>query len=256
MYERCIYQNNQLADVICQLRFPEILRIGTEPPAEFQERIRQAYPLYSVKEEAQPAKLSGPPGNLRVENGTSVKNHQFTTADGVWRINLSTTFISLACTRYPNWEEFAARLDQPLAAFIQVYQPAFFSRIGLRYMNFISRISLGLEATPYCELFHPAYLGVLNDGLISENAATRSTVDAEYRLADGCQVRLHAGPGMVTQNGRRDQEAKFIFDQDLFITEDLPVQQVASGIQLLHSHAFPIFRNAITDLLHNAMQPE
>lgn len=256
MTERCIYQNNQLADVICQLRFPVILRIGAEPPAAFQEAIRNTYPLYSVKEEAQPAKLSGSPGNFRVENGSTVKNYQFTSADGIWRINLSVNFISLACTRYPRWEEFAARLDQPLAAFIQIYQPAFFSRLGLRYMNFISRTALGLEGTPYCDLFRPAYLGVLGDGIIPENTAIRSTVDAEYQMQDGCHVRLHAGPGMVTQNGQKDQEAKFIFDQDLFITENVPVQQVASKIQMLHSHAFPIFRNAITDLLHNAMQPE
>ena len=42
--ERCVYQNNQLADVICQLRFPEILSISANLPAQFQDAIRDAYP--------------------------------------------------------------------------------------------------------------------------------------------------------------------------------------------------------------------
>ena len=43
---RCIYRNNQIAEVICQFRFPEILKIASDPPAAFQEAIRAAYPQY------------------------------------------------------------------------------------------------------------------------------------------------------------------------------------------------------------------
>ncbi|MBO5318095.1 MAG: TIGR04255 family protein [Oscillospiraceae bacterium] len=253
---RCIYQNNQLADVICQLRFPEILRIGTQVPADFQEAIRSDYPIYSLREETHPPRLTGTPENFHVEKGGTTKNHQFTSADGIWRVNLTSNFISLSCARYHRWEAFAAKLDKPLVAFIQTYQPAFFTRIGLRYMNFISRSSLDLDGTPFYDLIQDAYLGILGNGLIPEHTANRSTVDAEYRLADGCHVKLHAGLGMVKQNGKDDPETKFILDQDLFFMQTCPVQEVADTIQSLHTHAYPIFRNAITDLLHNAMQPE
>ena len=40
---RCIYKKNQLAEVICQLRFPEILTIETTIPAQFQEAIREDF---------------------------------------------------------------------------------------------------------------------------------------------------------------------------------------------------------------------
>lgn len=253
---RSIYRNNQLAEVICQLRFPQILRIESEAPAAFQEAIRHIFPMYTVRQEMQSPRLSGTPENIHLEKGAGFANHQFATPDGVWRINLTSNFISLSCSQYTCWEHFAARLDKPLAAFIRTYQPALFTRIGLRYINFISRRALGLEDTTYCDLIRPAYLGVLSDGLIPENSASRSTVDAQYLLPDGCQVKLHAGPGMVTKNSLQDKEAKFVFDLDLSITQNQPVQRVADSIQLLHSHAFPIFRNAITDLLHNAMQPE
>ena len=43
---RCLYRRNQLVEVICQLRFPEILSIGTQVPDAFQEAIRDAFPQY------------------------------------------------------------------------------------------------------------------------------------------------------------------------------------------------------------------
>ena len=44
--ERVIYTKNPLESVICQLRFPVILRIGAKPPVEFQEALRKDYPLF------------------------------------------------------------------------------------------------------------------------------------------------------------------------------------------------------------------
>ena len=45
--ERCIYGRNQIMEVICQLRFPDILRIEAQEPFEFQDAVRGAYPQYA-----------------------------------------------------------------------------------------------------------------------------------------------------------------------------------------------------------------
>lgn len=253
---RCKYRNNQLADVICQLRFPEILKINTTPPAEFQDRIRGEYPQYSVKQEAPAPKITSTPGGLRLENQPTTPNYQFTSVDGVWRVNLTSRFISLACTRYTNWETFAKQLDVPLAAFIKTYQPAYFERIGLRYLNFFSRKALNLAQVPFSELFQPTYLGILADEEVTEQAASRSGVNAEISIRGGCRVKIHAGPGIVKQNGQTDTEVKFILDQDLFMTGNVPINYSAGALETLHAQAYPIFRGAITDLLHDAMEPE
>ena len=252
---RCQYGNNQLADVICQLRFPEILTINANAPAAFQDAIRGEFPLYSTVMEAAAPKISGLPGNLQIQNEPATVNYQFASADGAWRVNLTSKFISLACSRYTNWETFAKKLDKPLAAFISLYKPAFFDRIGLRYLNFISREALGLEDHAFHELIKPNYLGLLNDGEITEAMAVRNGVDAEITLADGVRVKLHAGPGLVKQNGQQQKEIKFIFDQDLYIAGSVPVNHSAKALQVLHSHAFPIFRGAITEFLHEALEP-
>ena len=252
---RVTYRKNQLGEVICQLRFPEILAIAAKPPVDFQEAIRADYPQYSSRMEAPAPRVTGVPGNLSLQNQPAVINHQFVSADGVWRVNLTSKFISLACSRYTGWEDFAAKLDKPLAAFIQVYKPAYFERIGLRYVNFISRRDLGLEGTPYRDLIVPRYLGILADDQLLENNVGRATVDAEVALRGGCRVKLHAGPGQVRRAGKPDAEVKFIFDQDLYMPGKITPNLSAPALQTLHALAWSIFRDAITDELHDAMEP-
>ena len=251
MEPRCIYEKNQLGEVICQLRFPDILTIGANAPAEFQEAIRADYPRYSAIKEPQVVR----PGTAQAPAQISL-NHQFVSADGVWRINLTSKFISLACCRYTRWEDFAARLDKPLAAFIRIYQPAWFDRVGLRYLNFISRKSLGIETTPWRNLINPMYLGVLAAEEIQEQTTRQCTLDADISLRGGCRVKIHAGPGMVRRGTQQDPELKFILDQDLYMPGKLAVNLSAGALQTLHAQAWPLFRGAITDTLHDAMEPQ
>ena len=253
--DRCLYREHQLADVVCQLRFPEILTISAEPPAQFQEAIREDFPLFTQRKDMPAPKLTGVPGNMTLENQKPTVNYVFASADNVWRVNLTGKFISLSCNRYPGWEEFARRLDKPLAAFIQLYKPAFFERVGLRYLNFISRYALGLEGVPFRELIQPCYLGLLAEEDVAESGVQRSTVDTDVALRGGCRAKIHAGPGMVQRGGQRDSELKFIFDQDLYMTGQLPVNLSAGALQTLHAQAFPIFRGAITGRLHEALEP-
>ena len=253
--DRCHYRSNQIAEVICQLRFPEILSIGTTAPAAFQDAIRDEFPQFIRRQDLPAPKITGMPGHLSLENQPGVINYQFSSADGAWRVNLTSRFISLTCNRYSSWEDFAKKLDKPLAAFIQIYKPAYFERIGLRYLNFISRYELGLEGVPFSQLIAPCYLGPLMEEDVQEANSTRCNIDAELNIRGGCRLKVHAGPGFVKKNGKSDQEVKFIFDQDLFMPGQLPVNLSAGALQTLHAQAWSIFRGAITDQLHNAMDP-
>lgn len=253
---RCHYGANPLAEVICQLRFPEILAVTAADPVEFQEAIREQFPIFLRRREIPAPKLTGVPGSMTVQNQPPVTNFQFSSADGVWRVNLTNTFISLTCTNYSCWEDFAAHLDKPLAAFIQIYKPAHFERVGLRYLNFISRLSLGLEGVPFSQLIAPCYLGPLAEADVSETAASRCSVDCELAIRGGCRAKLHAGPGLVKRGGKEDKEVKFIFDQDLYMQGQLQLNLAAGALQTLHAQAGSLFRGAITETLHKAMEPE
>lgn len=237
----CIYRKNQLAEVICQLRFPQILSIETQIPDAFQEAIRDLFPVYSCLKEGLP--------------GKQTNNHQFATADKVWRVNLSDKSISLACRNYDSWESFARMLDRPLAAFIKIYKPAYFERVGLRYVNFISRKALQLDGVPYRDLISPEYLGILNFENVQENTTIRSGVDADTAIRGGCRCKFHAGPGNVRMGLQKDPEVKFVLDLDFYMPGKLAVNLSAGALQTLHSQSFSIFRGAITDTLHEAMEP-
>ena len=77
---RQIFKRRQLLEVICQLRFPDILKIESTDPAEFQDRIRGEYPQYQKKVEQLPPQIvNGKP----VPQGT-VNNYQFISEDSQW----------------------------------------------------------------------------------------------------------------------------------------------------------------------------
>ena len=254
--KRCHYTQSQLAEVICQFYFPEILTIAANSPVEFQEAIRDRFPRFQRRMEIPAPKVTGKPGQFRLENQPGNINCQFATADDIWRVNLTSRFLSLSCARYTCWEDFAAHLDKPLAAFIQIYRPAYFQRVGLRYINAISRQALGLEGKPLSDLIAPCYLGPLAEEDLNESTASRCSVDAEMAIRGGCRMKFHAGPGQVRRAGKPDPEVKVIFDQDLYIAGNVPLNLSAAALNTLHTQAWSVFRGAITDTLHEAMKPE
>ena len=253
--DRVIYAKPQLLEVICQLRFPTILSISAKEPAEFQELIRKDFPRYSRTMEKLPPKVLGQPGNMKLQEQPDVTNYQFLSADGRWKVNMTNNFIALATPAYTQWEHFAAKLDEVLAQFISVYHPAFFERIGLRYINAISRKALDLEDTPFSDLIEPGYLGLLGEDDVQETSFIRTLQQVELRLSGGCQLKLSCGPGMVKRNNVEDKEIKFILDNDFFMAGKVELRESTAALNVVHTHADRVFRGAITSELHNAMEP-
>lgn len=250
-----IYEKNQLIEVICQLRFPPILSIETDIPAQFQDTVRAAFPRYTCIAE-----------NLPVPSGSAPqtqKNHTFVSEDGASKLSLTKNFIALSTMRYTSWEDFARMLDEPLGQFIRIYRPAFFERVGLRYVNGISRQKLELQHCRWNDLFQPQYLGLLDDDGIEEASVSKCALDVELKKDDQCSLKLHAGPGSIrrtikTPNGLQtiqEPETRFLFDQDLFCAGNIKLPAVMDTLAALHEHADRTFSDAITDTLHEAMEP-
>ena len=154
-----------------------------------------------------------------------------------------------------NWEEFARHLDRPLAAFIKLYKPAFFQRVGLRYVNLFSRQALNLEGTPWSELIAPAYVGPLREPDVREDQVLNLGCDLQIKLDSSCQAKIHAGPGRIKSNrpdAPQDPEVKFILDMDLSMGGNTPCTLAAGALETLHGHADRVFEGAITDTLREA----
>ena len=256
--KRFVYEKPQLIEVICQLRFPAILSIDAKDPADFQETVRENFPRYVCQNE----KVQAPGDQVR-----TVRNHTFISEDNSCKLSLTKNFIALSSVRYEGWEAFAGILDEPLGQFISLYRPAFFERVGLRYVNGVSRELLGLEDRRWNDLFQPQYLGVLDDDNMPEQDVTRCAIDVELRLGQREGVltgaKIHAGPGTVKRNVRaadgsvktlQERNARFIFDQDLFAAGKVALPEVMQTLEELHEHADRFFSEAITDVLHDAME--
>lgn len=258
--DRYRYTVSPLVEVICQLRFPQILSISAHEPADFQDTVRDAFPRYTLREERPAPKLVQPQngGAPQVEQQRPIKNHNFISADGAWKLNLTSSFIALSTHAYTTWEDFAARLDRPLASFIELYRPAFFERAGLRYVNAFCRSAAGLGGTPWRELIEPPFLGILAASDVSDTDAARATTDSDLTLDGGIRLKLHTGPGLVNRAGtkERDPEPRFILDADFSVSGSIPLPEVASKLEQMHTLSTRLIRAAVTDTLHEALGPE
>jgi len=248
--KRFVYEKSPLVEVICQLRYPPILSIDTKTPADFQDTVRESFPRYQRNVE-------------KGKDGEEVRNHAFISEDGGYKLSLTRSFIALSTMRYTNWEDFALMLDEPLGQFIRLYRPAYFERVGLRYINAVNRTRLELQGRRWNDLFQPQYLGVLDDDGVDETQVNQCSVDVQMRLDERSQLKLHAGPGRLsrtvkTREGLRniqDPEVHFIFDQDLYAGGNIKLPGVMETLSSLHRHADRLFSEAITDVLHTAMEP-
>ena len=253
---RQIFKRRQLLEVLCQLRFPDILKIESTAPAEFQDRIRGEYPQYQKKiEQLPPQMVNGKP----VPQGT-VNNYQFISEDGQWKVSLTKGFVALSSHGYTRWEEFANRLDRVLAALIQLYQPAYFTRVGLRYINAFDRAALGLEDCLWRELIQPGYLGLLADEDAQETAFSKCELSASLALPGGAKANVKSGPGTLRKVNNRTKETSetrvFMLDLDVYMDGKTPLGQTAPALNIVHGNAGSLFRGAISETLAAAMEPE
>jgi uncharacterized protein (TIGR04255 family) len=249
--QRVIYERNPLEEVICQLRFPQILRIGTEPPAEFQEHIRADFPIYSEEEP-----IGGLPTNLPAELrgliksafqvGTQFPTRRFSSGDGTWTVSLASDFIALSTTAYVRWEDFRNRLRGPLEALAAVYAPAFFSRIGLRYRDLICRSRLGLQQAHWSELLQPHIAAELTDENVPVVEALHQVICA---LSGDRRVRLVHGLRRVSE------EQCYTIDADFFTEERTEIPDATTVLTDFNREARRLFGWCISPRLHDAMVP-
>ena len=251
---RYIYTKNPLIRVICQLRFPPILRIDSEIPSLFQERIQGHYPEYEEKKEHQREvafDVNGKfdPESIRTKSSES-KNHEFTSEDGAWRLNLTRNFLSISTPKYERWEGLTDCFQPALAALQEIYSPPFFTRLGLRYVDIFDRSILGESKTPWSELLNPNILGLVASDLAEEinNSETVNEVD----LGNSNVVRIASRIVVNASNSRKCIEV----DSDFHNTTRTKCEDAWGKLNNLHQFATDQIQWIIQPKLHTAMGPQ
>ena len=120
-----------LVEVICQVRFPVILRIVEESPVGLQELIRKRFPILEEIPNAQ-FKIAGSSVGPSSEALIIPRQFKFLTADRRTAAMLASDSFSLSTTRYTIWSHFAADLELMFKSVNEIYELPFATRIGLR----------------------------------------------------------------------------------------------------------------------------
>ncbi|OFV96269.1 MAG: hypothetical protein A3F68_09620 [Acidobacteria bacterium RIFCSPLOWO2_12_FULL_54_10] len=255
---RVVYGQNPLIEVICQVRFPTILRISSEPPVEFQEQVRSEYPVLNVNNTTANIQVpQGVPPAIATLLKDLIPNrklggYDFVSADGKWKVTLTRDFLSLSTQEYRNWQEFRAHLGNPLKALVAVYAPAFFTRIGLRYQDLIQKSKLGLaDSTPWSQLLRPPISGILSEQIVSDSV--EECVSQTVIRLPQFNSKVHVNYG-IARTVDKNEEC-FLIDSD-FYSEERTEQNAVDGIlNYFNRQSGRLFRWCIEDRLHTAMQP-
>lgn len=253
---RVIYEKNPLSYVICQFRYPSILRIETELPSAYQERVREQYPLFKETQNAGlkidlPAeliKLIGGSGQVGLRSGQPA--YEFATADEEWKVNLTRDSLSVSTTNYRSWDDFKSHLSVPLKTLTEMYAPAFYTRIGLRYQDVIVRSNLDLNETPWTELLQPHIIGELGSPEIGKRIV-RTMSETIVDLGDnrGQVVLRH---GLVLYG----EEVAYLIDSDFSFDQKTEINNALETLGFFNKQSGRLFRWCITERLHQSMEPQ
>ena len=249
--ERVKYKNSPLVEVVFQLRFPTILSINTNPPVEFQENIRENYPLFEEQLEEAGDVIVNP--QLRVASLRKTgehKNYAFISADNKIKINLTPSFIAISTMAYTQWEDYRKHIDFVVPIFESVYHPAFYTRVGLRYIDVITRSVFDLQDRNWTELIKPHILGMVTE---EHEAGVKTYLsETEYETKED-RVLSKAHFEFVHVNDQA--ELSLLIDCDYYSVGMTKIEEMNNVAEKLHNASSQFIQTAITEKLHQAMQP-
>lgn len=244
--QRFVYDKTTLREVICQLRFTPILKISTEPPADFQEEIRNVFPLFSEKS---PIEIEGMPDFMRQAiPQTFPKAYNFTSEDGLTTISLTQDYIALSTQNYLRFENFLEKMNLTLNAIHKTYNPSFFVRTGLRYIDIIKRSSLDLLDFHWSDLLNQNIAGELAGDLSECVIGSKSN-----NLYKFCDFKLRCQHGIIKMKG--EEEECYTLDNDFFTEDRKTKGEIIDILKCFIGSERRFLRYAISERLHNAMEP-
>lgn len=261
-YPRPQYAINPILDVVCQLRYPPILKI-LETPVLFQEKIRNEYPEYQQTgfnfPENFPVELQNMMRSAGMNQGGDDIHHKFASEDNIWQISLGKNYLSLTnIGHYTGFEDFKNRFEKLLEAFHATYSPLLYTRIGLRYKNIITKkIFHEIESYSWSQLIPSHVAPELHDADISE----KKIIDFEKKLvlAEGSE-RINLFNVLTRVSGEfkgvaLEDQLAYIIDIDCYTEEKTnDCTTIRDTIISFKKDIQNLFRRSISDELHKALE--
>jgi uncharacterized protein (TIGR04255 family) len=251
--QRVSYSRNPLVEVICQLRFPKILRIETESPVSFQESVRSEYPILNTSRAIELPFLSNPQANSPPMILGQGLTYEFIDKENKYKLVLSSDFIALSTSDYKKWEDFKNRLYSAIKILVDCYSPSHFDRIGLRYQDLIVRSELGLKNHEWKNLIRPPILGAFVANDLPENDFIEALSVFACKIDNTDSVlRVHYGLARKNQL----EELGYLIDADFYTENITEINDATRSLDYFNREAGNFFRWCITNELQKALQPD
>ena len=249
--DRVAYAKAPLAQVVCQLSFPHLLAIGSQPPVSFQECIRQFFPILERGVVMPPLEHLPPEVVNMFRSQAASGPYQFLSEDRTQTLTLMPDAMTFAVNIYTGWPDFYEALAPAIAALATVYRPSFFNRIGLRYVNAINREELGLGQRSWSDLLRSE---LLNQMIFPDFEDRVESVGTQIQLGfpeNEISISLRHGYGLVTGK----PGISYLVDFDYYKDTKTEVSNVENYLRYFNRISGSAFRWCILDALHDAMEP-
>lgn len=248
--DRVIYQISPLFSVVCQIRFPTVLRIESEAPANFQESIRDDFPIFHRNQ--RPGLENIPPEIAQLIGAAANQQTQFlfASADEKTTIALSSDALAITTTSYTRWEDFESIVFRAVNALIEHYRPSFAIRTGLRYQNALVPHALGLAGHPWQDFVSSNIVGELAHPPFASGQISEAHRHIRAVTADGEGFLLQHGIGAS------GDESAYIIDLDCYFDERIEVSNALDRLRSFHTRAGHAFRWCISERVHEALRPQ
>lgn len=226
-----------LAEVICQVRFPPILRIADDPPVAFQERIRGRFPQLDAEQGVvvHMAPMGTEPPSVKSEP----RRFLFRSPDGNTAISLALNFYALSTTSYTHWADFLDLVQIVNQAARETYDLPYAVRVGLRYINHLTFENTGASSvTELLEIPRPELTVLLRDDCWDEPL---EMINQLLLAADGDE-RLTLRSGF-----KGGGEPVFLLDLDYYAEGNIALENLPALCQRYHDVIYYAFRWCIQE---------
>ena len=236
-FHRTLYENNPLASVSAEIRFPPLLKLKNVAPSDFQELLIADYPVTDFQQQTE---IGFNMANSAEPNVTRNQKYLFRSDDSVWTVAVTGQSFSVGTSVYLDWPDFLGRFIGALERFSACY-PSLkqISRIGLRYQNVIDKAKIGLESRNWSDLFRPEIAGIMGiDNLSVDNLAGMSNF-SQMKFGDN-HISLRQELLSDSENIARKA---MLLDADYFTETPFAISKDAVSQKLsdLHDLSGPLF---------------
>lgn len=239
-------KNPPISEVICQVKFPPILKIGKELPINFQDVVRPVFPGIDIEQGVQ-IQMGVSPAEEKPLIDASPKIFRFKSPDGKQAVSLSIDFFALSSKQYTGWVDFSEKLSFVKSAFLKEFNPSFVSRIGLRFINRFNLENVGADNfEEVLDLFRSDLTCLIRSNTWSDPVESLSQI-----------VLSNENRKLVFRYGmrRENQNPFFILDFDCFEEFQQDFSDISNKINEYHDVIYSAFRWCLKEKSLEKFQP-